>query len=243
MGEFNMKALSYIAALSLLILSSCTSRLYTGAEYDDLYYLPSDRPAISEKAPAKRQITEENLKSGDNYYNNIYAADTLISDRYSDSLNYNDQNINGYNNYDQGYDNSYESRLRRFNGNYFDPYYSDPYYSGFGYPYYGSGFGMGMGMGMGMGLGYGFGYGYGGYPYYNPYMGYGGFYGDYYGGLYGGYYGGYYGMGGYYVGDARRSVNYGRSERPSTLSSRWNRSTISPTGTSRRDSYSSSGIN
>jgi hypothetical protein len=37
-----MKALNYISILALLALMSCTSSLYTGVEYDDLYYLPSE---------------------------------------------------------------------------------------------------------------------------------------------------------------------------------------------------------
>ncbi len=42
-----MKALSYISVIVLLLMGSCSSRLYTGAEYDDLYYTPSDNPVVS----------------------------------------------------------------------------------------------------------------------------------------------------------------------------------------------------
>ena len=40
-----MKALIYISLLALLTLGSCTSSLYTGGEYDDLYYTSSDKPS------------------------------------------------------------------------------------------------------------------------------------------------------------------------------------------------------
>ena len=38
-----MKALTYIAGIVTLALSSCTSMIYMGSEVDDLYYSPSDR--------------------------------------------------------------------------------------------------------------------------------------------------------------------------------------------------------
>jgi hypothetical protein len=41
-----MKALSHIALLIALVLSSCTPALYTGAEYDDLYYSAADKPGV-----------------------------------------------------------------------------------------------------------------------------------------------------------------------------------------------------
>ena len=171
-----MKTLTQIFILALFILSSCTSALYTGAEYDDLYYLPSDKPAVKDKAPLNEQIAQGNLK-GNDYYDNVYAADTLVSDQYSDAVDYNAMVNNNYNSNNQGYeyfnDPSYSGRLRMFYGNYFNPYWRDPY------------------------MDYGLGYGFGGYPYsgygnsyYDPYYGYGGMYGDYYGGYYPGYYGG-----------------------------------------------------
>ena len=125
-----MKALSYISILALLVLGSCSSRLYTGVEYDDLYYLPSDRPVTAVHTPAKKQIGENTLKSED-YYDNIYAADTLISDEYYDAVDYDDaivnkgKDVNIYNYYDNY---SYAGRLNRFYGNYFYPYWRDPFY-------------------------------------------------------------------------------------------------------------------
>ncbi len=91
---------------------------------------------------------------------------------------------------------------------------------------------------------------YGGYPYY--YGSYYPYYGGYYSGLYGGYgglYGGYYlGVGSYFpimdipdYGRERNNYAYGRIERPSSLSSRWN-NTAGPMSSSRRNpSLSSSG--
>lgn len=234
-----MKALSQIPVIALLILSSCTSRLYTGGEYDDLYYLPSDRPiGIVSRQPLNEQITENTLKAGD-YYDNIYTGDTLVSAKNPDASDYNDQVIINNNNYGGGYnyyDNfSYAGRLRNFYGNYFDPYWRDPFYNSWGYP------------------SFGFSFGYGGFPYsynfYDPFYwdpfsyGYGGYYGGYYDGF--GYYSpfnryyGYY-PGSYFYNDGGHSTGYGRRERPSSLSSRWNNS-MAASGYSRRDPYLSKG--
>jgi hypothetical protein len=244
MGEIKMKTLSQILVLALLTLGSCTSSLYTGAEYDDLYYLPSDKPVAKSNSSVNDKITEGTLKNKD-YYDNIYAADTLVSDQYSDAVNYDNQvNNSNYSNgegFDYYNDYPYSNRLRMFYGNYFNPYWRDPFYLD-----YGMGLGMGYGYGMGYGMDYGMGYG----------MGYGGLYGDYYGGYPGMYYGGYYGnyYGGYYGGSffgsglyggypmllRESNTKYGRPERPSNLSSRWN-STVGEVGSARRNSSISSG--
>jgi len=84
-----MKVSNYISVLALLVLGSCSSSLYTGVEYDDLYYLPSDRPVTVVRTPVNKQIAEGTLKS-EEYYDNIYAADTLVSDEYSDAVDYDD---------------------------------------------------------------------------------------------------------------------------------------------------------
>ena len=138
-----MKTLTYIFVLVTLTLASCSSSLYTGAEYDDLYYTSSDKP-VTVKKSANNQIVEGNLKNQD-YYNNIYASDTLVSDQYSYAVSSNDSTVYDNNNYGTGndyYDNySYTGRLRRFHGNYFDPYWRDPFYYDFGYPSFGYGMG------------------------------------------------------------------------------------------------------
>ena len=235
-----MKAYHYISIIIVLTLGSCNSALYTGNEYDDLYYVPSDRP-VSEVRPSanhRNPMKEGNLKSKE-YYDNIYAADTLVSDEYSDAIDTDNYNNNGSFDYLDDY--SYSGRLRRFYGNYFDPYWRDPFYSGFYSPFR-------------------FSFGYGGFPYYNSYNFYNPyfsdpFYGDYYGyygGLYGNYWGGgfynsfyspFYSPYGYYSGinirDGRNSADYGRRERQSNLSSKWN--SMAGSGSSRRDPYLSSG--
>jgi hypothetical protein len=198
-----------------------------------------------QRKSAKKQVIEGNLKSED-YYNNIYAADTLVSNEFSNAVDYDDalayQNI--YNNYNY-YDNfSYSSRLRNFYGGSFYPYWRDPFYNSWYPSLY---------------------FGYGGYnsffydpyfydpfsynPYYYDYGYYGGGYGGYYGGGYGGYYGGGYGgYGGYYgfnpyysYRNEENNVPYVRRERQSNFSSRWN--TPSPvSASSRRDGYFSNGL-
>jgi hypothetical protein len=232
-----MKKLYYISVLALLTMVSCTSRLYTGAEFDDLYYLPSDKPVEMVKPSINEQIADGSVIQQD-YYDNIYASDTLVADDYADAVDINSSVVNNNNNsggYDY-YDNfSYTGRVRNF-------YWRDPFYSDWGYPSYGFGYG---------GSPYSYGYA---NPYtwdsYYSYGMYGGYYGGFYPGFYGGgYYGGYYGSGlyggygnyslygyggGFNRNEGRNSVAYGRRERPSNLSSNWNNN-ISPQGNARRD--------
>ena len=84
-----MKVFTNIAVIALLVLGSCTSRLYTGGEYDDLYYLPTDQTVTASREPVRKKIAESTLRS-EEYYDNIYAADTLVSDEYSDAVDYDD---------------------------------------------------------------------------------------------------------------------------------------------------------
>ena len=83
-----MKALCYISGLALLTLGSCSSNLYVGSEYDDLYYLSSDEPVRIVHQRTADRIQEGNLQS--NYYDNIYATDTWLlkntGGRYDDAV-------------------------------------------------------------------------------------------------------------------------------------------------------------
>ena len=216
-----MKALYYISGFVLLTLASCSSGLYTGTEYDDLYYQSSDVPVTRVSTEVARQVPEGNLRS-DAYYDNIYASDTLVSEQYSDAVDSDDARAYGnYYNYNYNfYDNSYAGRLNRFYGNYFYPYWRDPFY----YSWYPS---------------FSFNYYYGGFPYsyydpfyydfyspfyYSPYYyrpyyyGFGGIYNNYfYGGIFNRYYG-YYPYYGYHNDYGYNDgATYGRRERPSTL--------------------------
>ena len=87
-----MKALYYIFGIALLTLASCSSGLYVGTEYDDLYYQSSDQPVMKVQTVTSKSVTEGDLKS-EAYYDNIYAADTLVSKEYSDAVDYSDPNI------------------------------------------------------------------------------------------------------------------------------------------------------
>jgi hypothetical protein len=230
----NMKAVNYISLLGILVLSSCASRVYTGLEYDDLYYRPTDQPVAVVKSQPVHQVPESSLQAKD-YYDNVYAADTLVSDEYYAAAKKDSTaNINiNYYNFD-----SYTGRLRNFYGNYFYPYWRDPFYMGMGsnayydpwfyyddpfyynsfysYPYYG---------GM-------YNWSYGGY-----YGGYwGGYYGNYWGGLYGGYYPYYSNFYSRYGSDVN-PISYGRRELQSNYSSSWNRTMLPATATSRRSGY------
>ncbi|NMC37501.1 MAG: hypothetical protein GYA41_04170, partial [Bacteroidales bacterium] len=232
-----MKAFHSIFGFVLLILASCSSGLYVGTEYDDLYYQNTDKPVVRVQSADNQQVVEGDLRA-DNYYDNIYAADTLVSGEFSDAVDYDDAVINDNYYYD---DYSYSGRLRRFHGNYFYPYWRDPFYMmpSFGYNYY-----------------------YGGYPYYySPYSydpfyydpfyyGYGGFYSSYYyGGFYNRFYSPFY-YGGFYSPFYNNywysndyGISYGRRERPSTYSSRWSAggSGIAPEGSASRRTTTVSG--
>ena len=83
-----MKNLSRILIITVLTLGSCTASKYTGGEYDDLYYSSSDNNAQS--APAEKGKVSNNVQD-DTYFNNIYAADTLVSEQYSEAVDYNNQ--------------------------------------------------------------------------------------------------------------------------------------------------------
>ena len=236
-----MKAVNYISVLLLLVLGSCSSGLYTGFEYDDLYYLPSDKPVTKVQPGVNRQIAESDLKA-EEYYDNIYATDTLVSDEYSDAVGYDNAVLDeskGGTAYDY-YDNySYSGRLRRFYGNYFYPYWRDPFYYsrgwpsmsfGYGYPYYSDPFWYDPFYSSGY-------YG----SYYSPW-----YYGNYYSPFYSSYYWPYYNNWGYYSNvryskDYDNSIAYGRRDRQSVYSTKWN-DRVQPAASSRRDSYLSKGI-
>jgi hypothetical protein len=234
-----MKAVNYTAIFLMLVLGSCSSGLYTGLEYDDLYYLPSDKPVTKVQPAVTNQITEGELKA-EEYYDNIYASDTLVSDEYSDAIDYNEvlnENSKGtVNNYYLD-DYSYSGRLSRFYGNYFYPYWRDPYYFSWGLP------------------SLSFGYGYPNYydPYwYDPFYDFGyyggyyspwsyGYYGSYYSPFYSSYYWPYYNNYGYarYT-DYNNSIAYGRRDRQSVYSTKWNER-VQPSASSRREGYISRG--
>jgi hypothetical protein len=244
--ESNMKAVNYISILILLVLGSCSSGLYKGMEYDDLYYLPSDKQVTSVQTPVSKPVAEGNLQAAE-YYDNIYAADTLVSDEYSNAVEYNNaqsgNNGGSVNNYYFD-DYSYTGRLRRFYGNYFYPYWRDPFYSSYSYydpfsydPYYDFGYYGGYYGGFYSPWNYGF------YSsYYNPFYSY---YSPYYSNW--GYYSWpYYGGGwGYsnalYNRDYNNSIAYGRRERQSVYSTKWN-DRMQPSASSRREGYISKGI-
>src|SRR5512133_1398716 len=98
-----MKALSKTLVLLLLALSSCTSKLYTGGgEYDDLYYTPSDQESVAVKPSANAAVAGSNQNT-EGYYDNIYAADTLVSNDYSDAVDYEESMVYNNNSSTGGY--------------------------------------------------------------------------------------------------------------------------------------------
>ncbi len=193
----------------VLGIGACSSVMgqKSSSEYDDLYYIPSDKKTVessdkTEVVPSST-VTPHNqgLSDYEKYINSLSKQNTkskqIQPQLDEDSLEYaEDPNYAGSeyaekdgstyvtnNYYSNPNDYYYASQIRRFydpfySAGYFDPWYSDPYF-------YGGGFSMSIGFGFGMSYGYGYPYyGYGN-PYYgygNPYYGYGYGYGyPYYG--------------------------------------------------------------
>ena len=198
------KITTLLPAVALLALSSCASTSgLTSTESDGVYYSSKDRTTQTVVASSGYESTGQSQSQ-------VQGIDEDTNPEYSTS---NGNATDGSNT--EYYDDSYASRLSRFNGStysglsyyspvYTDPYfmggysafspyglgYYDPFYSPFGY-YGGSPFGYGLG---GSYLSLGFGNYWGARPYglglgYGPGY-YDSFYNPYYGGLYGGYYGG-----------------------------------------------------
>ncbi|WP_324673439.1 hypothetical protein [Hymenobacter sp. GOD-10R] len=204
------KLTTLVPAVALLALSSCASTSgLTSTESDGVYYSSKDRTTQT----ATASIATDNNQ----YATQGQGIDEDTNPEYSG--NSSNGSSSGSAEY---YDDSYASRLGRFNNSsysglsYYSPVYTDPYFMGGGYgsafsPYYGLGYGGGFydpfyssmyspyGYGFGgsyLSIGLGFGSPWGYRPYGLGYGGYGGgFYDPYYSGLYGGGYGLGYGYG------------------------------------------------
>ena len=141
-----MKKFWYIIPVILMAGRACSSLRFTGTVNDDLYYRPSDQPVIITERTAEARSTDQT------YYDNIFAADTLIADEYIPDSEYAEYAAGSeaaiVNNY---YGSSAAERIYLFNDDYFYPYWRDPFYF--------SPFSMRLN----------FGYSYWGYPYYRSY--------------------------------------------------------------------------
>ena len=189
----NVKLLLAVA----LMAGACTtgSKVTSPTYSDDLYYTPGEavptapKPVKEATQPQKKslvamQVEEtEKGKVVNNYVvpknsrkdNNAYYFDDQPA--YSDTVSEYKDNMeqSTVNNYYEGQEMDYATRINTF----YDPYFYNPYWdpfwgSSFGY----GGWGLGFGMGMGMGGYYNPWYPYSGwgYPYYGwgyPYYGWG----------------------------------------------------------------------
>lgn len=133
-----MKAILYILVLAALLASSCaTGGRYVKSEFDDLYYLPSDRVMVN-KSIASHNLPGD-LKQEEQYFDNIYSGDTLIAEQYNENVDFDNSLYynKDYSPFEYMDDWSYSNRLRRFYGNYFYPYWRDPFYYSWNYtPWY-----------------------------------------------------------------------------------------------------------
>jgi len=213
------KLTTLVPAVALLALSSCASTSgLTSTESDGVYYSSKDR--TMQTATASTATDESQYQGIDEDTNPEYSSNGKNGSSSGSNSEY--------------YDDSYASRLGRFNNSsysglsYYSPVYTDPYFMGGSAfaPYYGLGAGYGsfspygfggspFGYGLGgsymsLSLGFGNPWAYRPYSYYG--LGYGGlydgFYNPYYGGLYGGGYGLGYAYGGYGYGNSYYGGGY-----------------------------------
>lgn len=205
-----MKSTLQIVFILALVLNlvSCSSSMKTTAEYDDVYYQPSDQPVVAEPAATvvqKNAVPAEPMDDYEKYIASIedgtyksteYGEENL--QYYTDSLQYVDDpqyiDTMGYANQPVYVTNNYYSSGG--GSGYSDPYYNSPGLSlgfGFGFPYFG----------------FGFSYGYPYYPYYDPFY-YGGYYDWYY--PHYGYGYPYYGYGYPYYGYGYPSYGHGYND-------------------------------
>lgn len=220
-----MKRLLFAGLVMALFSGSAAFAQNNGGYVDDVYYNGSQAQQDA-KAEAKKQKKQQQQRQDDAEY---YNSSTGSNDGYNtngDAQVYNDSYSNGDDSYIDYDDDSYTSRIRRFQypmynvgywGSVYSPFWYDPFYSN---PYYGwggwytPGFSIGFGWGGGpywnncWGMNTWYGYGMFNSWYY-PYGGYGGW-GGYGGGYWNGYYAGLYDGSRYNgVGYGRGAVNYG----------------------------------
>ncbi len=230
-----MKRFWYIIPAILVITSSCSSLRFTGASYDDVYFRPSENPVTVASTTVPERSADQS------YYNNIYAADTLIADQYLPEDEYSAYAAEGETTVVNNYYGSAAERIYLFNDDYFYPYWRDPFYFS---PYsMRLSFGYGYGYWSPFGSPYYWGYDPFWYDYY-PYSYYSPFYSPYYS-YWGGYpyYNNYYGYGLYpwYSGYGYPSYYYGSNEYISNIGRRGGYSTMARGSYSSTDTRSKSG--
>lgn len=210
----NVKLLIAIA----LMATACTtgSKVTSGGYSDDLYFTPGDAQPVAPRPRVEKEVKQPQQKSMvamqveenkegkivNNYVvpkssrkdNNAYYFDDQPA--YSDTtLEYKDDKEQvTINNYFDGEEMDYTTRIRTF----YNPYFYDPFWDPFWSPFYGPSYSFGWGFGGGFYPGWG-----GGWynPWYSGYYGYGfsyGWGGGWYDPWYSGYYGYGYGWGGGY---------------------------------------------
>ena len=184
--------------LATLFFVSCS--VQTHVYRDDVYYRPSDETnEVITQSINEPSYSEENHQL---YENN--EIDTINDDvKYYESEQYVDDEGNTYitNNYyyDDYYDFSYSSRIRRFDDDWDFPYYSSFYTSSYWYTYNPWDWSVSIYLGYPWWHSYYYPYHYYWYrPYYRPYYYWGSYGWGYHDGYYDGYWNGYWD--GYYAG-------------------------------------------
>ncbi|HXS37419.1 MAG TPA: hypothetical protein VN721_12015, partial [Flavipsychrobacter sp.] len=211
------------------------AQMVSYAQTDDIYSNGSDQ----QNSGSNRGSNNSNYNNNQNYnnqnnnnqnYNNQQTYQSPYQDNNANNGNYNNNNYSNNNNsnnnsdeyVDYNDDNSYSTRIRRFD----DPFYNQGYYSSFYNPYwyspnyvdpymgwnpwYGPSFGVGIGIGGPYWSSYWGWNTWWGYPGFGSCWGYPLYASPWYGGFYGGFWNGYYaGIYNGYGGYTGRSVSYG----------------------------------
>ncbi len=128
-----MKTYLSLLVLAVFFLGACSAQKETSVVYDDVYY--SSKPD-NKKAATREQRTDSYTAS------EVYTSSEYIETRdavsddyyYEDERKYTEANYTGSEfDYDDYYDYSYSSRIRRFHNpnpgfSYYDTYYTNVYY-------------------------------------------------------------------------------------------------------------------
>ena len=151
-----MKKIVTSVFVVLSALTACTVQ-NQGQSYDEVYYSPNDKAAIVQSgSPAVRKSTKEVVVKTDS--SNVVGS--YIGNNPSNPQGYKSMKDSGAYvtdnnfNYDNYYDYSYASRIRRFGYSPFNDYYNDFYTNRYWYDYnpgyFGSSIYSNWGLGMGM---------------------------------------------------------------------------------------------
>lgn len=127
-GQIMKKHLLFIAISGIMAFTSCTTTNQTRSAEDGVYYSTKDAQAPAPQttqAPAGQYSQDSQQNTPQDYVEKNYTEPDYSTTEQSDGNTYITNNYYGYDDY---YDYSYSSRIRRFYYPYYSSYY-DPFYT------------------------------------------------------------------------------------------------------------------